>query len=178
MLPGLLLILTELFVLPTFGLLGGLGIILFLIGLFGMLLPNLGAVKFEHDTHSLNAAGYYFMERLAWLCGSLLLSVAIIVLLARYFLPAFAPFSRFVLVGNEQDLAKGYAAGDNPADLPQPRTHAQVFATLRPAGKIIVQSKIYDAVSTGDFIEAGEIVEIVRLEGGVIFVNRVMRENK
>lgn len=172
LLTGLILILVELFVLPTFGLLGVLGIILFFAGLFGMLLPSLSAVKFEYDTQTLNAAGQYFIERLAWLCGSLILSLIIVALLARYVLPSFLPFNRFVLVGHEQDASKGFIAGDNPVDLPQPGTRAEVFATLRPAGKIIVQDHIYDAVSTGDFIDAGEQVVIVRLEGSVIFVNR------
>jgi len=172
LLTGLVLILAELFVLPTFGLLGILGIILFLGGLFGMLLPNLGSVKFEYDTQTLNAAGEYFFQRLAWLCGSLILSIIIIVILARYVMPGFSTFNRFVLAGHEQDASRGFVAGNNPADLPQPGTRAEVFATLRPAGKIIVQENIYDAVSTGDFIDAGERVIIVRLEGGVIFVNR------
>jgi membrane-bound serine protease (ClpP class) len=172
LLTGLVLILAELFILPTFGLLGVLGIILFFAGLFGMLLPSLSSVKFEYDTQTLNAAGQYFMERLALLCGSLILSVIIIVILARYVLPSFPALKRFVLAGHEQDASKGFFAGENPADLPQPGTRAEVFATLRPAGKIIVQDRIYDAVSTGDFINVGEQVIIVRLEGSVIFVNR------
>ncbi len=172
LLTGLVLILAELFVLPTFGLLGVLGIILFFAGLFGMLLPSLSSVKFEYDTQTLNAAGQYFIERLAWLCGSLILSVIIIAILARYVFPSFPIFNRFVLVGHEQEASRGFVAGDNPADLPQPGTRAEVFATLRPAGKIITQDRIYDAVSTGDFINAGEQVIIVRLEGSVIFVNR------
>lgn len=176
LLTGVVLILTELFILPTFGLLGVLGIFLFLGGLFGMLLPNLGSVKFDYDTHALNAAGEYFFRRLAWLCGSLILSVGVIVLLARYVLPGFSAFNPFVLVGHEQDASKGYVAGENPRTLPQPGTHAEVFATLRPAGKIMVQDQIFDAVSTGDFIDAGEKVIVVRLEGGVIFVNREQGE--
>ena len=172
LLTGVVLILTELFILPTFGLLGVLGIFLFLAGLFGMLLPSLGSVKFEFDTHTLNAAGEYFFRRLAMLCGALILSVGVIVILARYVLPGFAAFNPFVLAGHEQDASKGYVSGDNPSLLPQPGTRAEVFATLRPAGKIIVQDQIYDAVSTGDFINAGEPVIIVRLEGSVIFVNR------
>jgi membrane-bound ClpP family serine protease len=172
LLTGLVLLLVELFVLPTFGLLGVLGIILFFVGFFGMLLPGLNSVKFEYDTQTLNAAGEYFFKRLAWLCGSLILSIIMIALLARYVLPGFSTFNRFVLVGNEQDASKGFVAGDNPAEMPQPGTLAEVFATLRPAGKIIVQDRIYDAVSTGDFIDAGEHVMIVRLEGSVIFVNR------
>lgn len=77
---GLILIVVELFVLPTFGLLGILGIVLFLGGLFAMLLPGISSVKYEFDTQTLNAAGIYFMKRLAWLSGSLILSVAIIAL--------------------------------------------------------------------------------------------------
>lgn len=172
LLTGLALILAELFVLPTFGLLGILGIILFLVGLFGMLLPGLSSVHFEYDTKNFNAAGQYFMERLAWLCGSLILSIVIIALLARYVLPSFPALHRFVLVGHEQDSSEGFVAGENPANLPQPGTKAEVFATLRPAGKIIVKDKIFDAISTGDFIDAGEKIVIVRVEGSTIFVNR------
>lgn len=172
LLTGLALILAELFVLPTFGLLGVLGIILFVGGLFGMLLPSLSDAKFEFDTHSLNAAGQYFIQRLAWLCGALILSVLVIAVLARYVLPNFMGFNRFVLAGHEQDASRGFIAGENPADLPQAGAKGEVLATLRPAGKVLVQDHIYDAVSTGGFIEAGEKVVVVRLEGSVIMVNR------
>lgn len=172
LLSGLALILAELFILPTFGLLGILGVILFFGGLFAMLLPGLNTIDFEFDTQTFNAGGQYFIERLAWLCGSLILSLIIIVFLARYALPNFPAFNRFVLVGHEQDASDGYVAGDNPADLPQPGTTVEVFASLRPAGKVIVEDQIYDAVSTGDFIDKGEKVVIARLEGSTIFVNR------
>ena len=49
---------------------------------------------------------------------------------------------------------------------------AKSSATLRPAGKIVVNDQIYDAVSTGDFINAGETVDRRQLEGSVIVVNR------
>lgn len=176
LLTGLALILIELFILPTFGLLGILGIVLFLGGLFGMLIPGLSSVHFEYDTQSFNAAGQYFMERLAWLCSSLVLSIIIIAILARYVLPSFSGLNRFVLVGHEQDASKGFIAGENPANLPQIGTQAEVFATLRPAGKIIVNDQIFDAMSTGDFIDYGEKVVIVRVEGSTIFVNRELGE--
>ena len=172
LLTGLVLVLVELFVLPTFGLLGILGIILFLVGLFGMLLPSLDTVSFEYDTKTLNSAGQYFFKRLAWLCGTLILSIVLIGILARYVFPSFTAFNRFVLVGHEQDASKGYTAGGNAKELPKSGDRAEVFATLRPAGKIIVEGKIYDAVSTGDFISAGEQVIIVSVEGSTIFVNR------
>lgn len=169
LLTGVILILTELFILPTFGLLGILGIVLFIGGLFAMLLPNLGSVQFEYDTHTLNAAGEYFFQRLAWACGAMILSVLVIFVLARYVLPSFSAFNPFVLVGNEQE---GYIAGEQPNQLPKPGTPGKVFATLRPAGKIIINDQIYDAISAGDFIESGEEIIVVRLEGSVIVVNR------
>jgi membrane-bound ClpP family serine protease len=172
LLTGVVLILTELFVLPTFGLLGVLGIILFLAGLFGMLLPNIGAVKFDFDTQTLNAAGEYFFRRLAWLCGALIASIAVIVLLARYVLPAFATFNPFILVGHEQDASKGYVSGESPERLPKPGESGEAFSAMRPAGKILVGGHIYDAVSTGDFIASGEKISISRMEGSVIFVTR------
>lgn len=176
LLVGVILILTELFVLPTFGLLGILGIVLFFAGLFGMLLPSLSSVKFDFDSQTLNAAGAYFIQRLAWLSGSLILSIIAIVLLARYVLPTFNAFNPFVLVGYEQDASRGYVAGENPTTLPQPGTCGKVFATLRPAGKIMIQDRIYDAVSTGDFIDIDESIVVERLEGSVIFVNREIGE--
>ncbi|WP_068466348.1 NfeD family protein [Candidatus Protochlamydia phocaeensis] len=172
LLTGIVLLLAELFVLPTFGLLGIVGLILFIAGLFGMLLPDIHSVSFEYDTKTLNAAGQYFMERLAWLCGSLILSMMIIAFLARYVLPAFSGFNRFVLAGHEQDAAKGFIAGESDQFLPQPGEAGTVLATLRPTGKILIKDKVYDAISAGGFIEAGEQVIVVRLEGSAIFVNR------
>jgi membrane-bound ClpP family serine protease len=172
LLTGLILILVELVVLPTFGLLGIVGIILFMGGLFGMLLPSLDTVKFEYNTQTLNAAGEYFFQRLAWLSGSLILSLMIMVALARYVLPRFSTFNRFVLAGHEQEASKGFVAAGDTSHLPPLGTRGEVLATLRPAGKIRVNDQIYDAISTGGLIEAGESVTVARLEGGVIFVSR------
>ena len=47
---GIVLIAVDLFLIPSFGILGISGIILFLIGLFGLLLPGLEYVSFEYDT--------------------------------------------------------------------------------------------------------------------------------
>lgn len=171
LLTGLVIILVELFVLPTFGVLGFIGIIMFLAGLFGMMLPGIGSVHYEVDTHTLNAAGQAFFERLAWLCGTLVLAFAIILILARYVTPNLAGFSRFVLVGHEQE---GYIAGDNPQTLPQPGARGEVISTLRPAGKVAINDTIYDAISPGSFIEKGEPIVVERLEGSVIVVNKVM----
>lgn len=178
LLVGLATILVELFVLPTFGLLGFVGLIAFVAGLFGLMLPGLGKINFEWDTSSFNAAGEVFFDRLAWLCGSIILSFAIIWILGRYVLPSFGAYKRFVLNGNEQEASLGYVAGEDPSTLPKPGTKGAVIATLRPAGKVLLNDCIYDAMSDGNFIEKGEEIEVVRIEGSVIIVNLLKREQE
>lgn len=167
LLTGLAILLVELFVLPTFGFLGFVGIFLFLAGLFGMMLPGLGSVHYEVDTNSVNAAGEALFKRLAWLSGTLVLGFGIILLLARYITPTLAGFSRFVLAGQEQN---GYIAGENPQNLPQPGSIGEAATTLRPAGKIIIQDNLYDAITQGSFIEKGTKIVVDRLDGSVIVV--------
>lgn len=173
LLVGLATILVEIFILPTFGLLGFVGLICFMAGLFGLMLPGLGQINFEWNTSSFNAAGEVFLERLAWLCGTIIITAIIMWILGRYVLPSFGTFKRFVLSGHEQDASLGYVAGEDPKLLPQPGTKGKVIATLRPAGKVILNDTIYDAMSDGNFIERGEDIVVVRIEGSVIIVNTV-----
>lgn len=168
LLTGVILILVELFVVPTFGFLGVIGILMFLGGLLAMMLPGLGSVSFDYDSKTLNAAGVYFMNRLAWISGALILSMIAIIFLARYVLPAFSGFNPFILQGHEQE---GYIASTPASELPQPGKTGEVFATLRPAGKVIIDGEIYDAMTSGGYIEKGEPIVVVRLEGSVIIVN-------
>lgn len=167
LLTGIILILVELFILPTFGLVGIIGIIFFLAGLFGMLLPEFKSFDFEFDS----AKGQYFLERLAWLLGSFSISLAIIAILAR-FLPSLPGLNRFVLAGGEQEASKGYFAGEDPASLPQIGETGEVMASLRPSGKVVINDKIFDAISAGEFIDSGEKIKVVKLDGGVIVVTR------
>jgi len=173
LLTGVLIILVELFILPTFGLLGFIGILLFIVGLFGMMLPGVGSVSFELDTHSLNAAGEAFFERLAWLCGTVVLAFVLMVIMGRFITPSLVGFRRFVLTGHEQEASQGYIAGENPHELPQPGSKGEVIATLRPAGKVIINDMIYDAISEGSFIEKGAPIVVARLDGSVIVVEKI-----
>ncbi|CAF24463.1 NfeD family protein [Candidatus Protochlamydia amoebophila] len=174
LLSGLGLILIELFILPSFGLLGIMGGLLFLFGLFGLLIPGVNSIHFEYDTQTFNAAGQYLIKRLVWFCGTLILSSIVIALLAQYVLPKFSGLNKFVLKGFEQE---GYIAGNNPLDFPQPLATGKVLTPLKPAGKILVQEKIYEAISSGGFIEAETSIEIVRLEGNLIIVRPLINKN-
>ncbi len=165
---GILVILVDVFLLPTFGLLGIIGVLLFIAGLFGMMLPQVGSVSFDFDTKTLNSAGAAFFERLAWLSGTLVVGFICILFITRYVTPSLAAWSRLTLTGNEQD---GYIAGENPKNLPPVGSKGEVFATLRPAGKVLIDNKIYDALTAGNFIDKGCPIVVSRLEGSVIVVD-------
>jgi len=164
---GLTLLAIDLFLIPSFGIIGGLGILLFIGGLMALMIPGIENIDYDYDTSSFNAAGEFVMERMAWLVGGLIVSLVAIILLARYVFPALAPFSRFVLYGGEQE---GYVSGADPSKLPQPGEMGEVTSTLRPSGKIIVGGKYFEAVSDGEFIEKGTKVSVLRLDGSVIIV--------
>lgn len=164
---GLAVILVELFVLPTFGLLGFIGIIFFFMGLFGMMLPGIGSIDFEYDTQTFNAAGTMFLERLAWFCGTLIVAVILMALIARFITPRLGNFSRLILKGNEQ---VGYTSVENLSKLPQPGSEGLAFTTLRPAGKVVIGDIQYDAMSQGAFIEKGSTIVVTGIDSGTLLV--------
>ena len=51
-------------------------------------------------------------------------------------------------------------------------SHAVTLTDMRPAGKIKIDNNVYDAVSTGDFIDAGSKVKIVRYENAQLYVEK------
>jgi membrane-bound ClpP family serine protease len=169
LLTGVILLGVELFIIPGFGFTGITGIILMIGALFALMLPSVSMVDFDFATETLNPAGEVFMERLAWLCGSFILGVIAIALLARYVMPRFYLFNRLVLAG-EQNASEGFVAVDEQIVLPSAGEKGVVAATLRPAGKVWIDSELYDAVSSGHYLEKGTEVTVLYTEGSKIVV--------
>jgi membrane-bound serine protease (ClpP class) len=139
------------------------------------MLPEAGAVHFDVDTQSLNAAGSAFISHLAWLCATILLGLVIILIIGRFITPKFAAWSKLVLTGHEQ---VGYISGESTKELPPPGTKGYALATLRPAGKVMINDVVYDAITAGNFIEKGSPIVVSRIEGSVIVVDIDRDENK
>lgn len=168
LLTGLGVILVELFVLPSFGLLGFIGILAFLAGLFGMMLPGADSVGYEPETYTLNPAGEVFLERLAWLAGTFIIGLLLILLIARFITPKLVGISRFVLKGNEQE---GFTSVENLDGMPKTGAKGVAITTLRPAGKVAIDDIQYDAISDGAFIERGEEVVVAGIDSGTLIVH-------
>ena len=84
LLAGVVLLLVDLFFLPTFGIAGLIGVLLVVAGLAGILLPGISTIDFEFDTMTFNAAGEAFLNRLGLFLVTLVFGTICIIVLARY----------------------------------------------------------------------------------------------
>ena len=168
---GIGLLMLEIFVFPTLGLLGFLGTLFMIIGLVAMMLPGLESVHFSGS--SVNAAGDYVLSRLSWLSVSFLVGCVIIVALSRYMMPRIRLMQRIVLqdtpllATGEHDMKMHEPVA---AEKPKIGDIAIVAAPLRPAGKIMINDVEIDALSVGGYIEKGQKVKILQIEGAKIIV--------
>lgn len=167
-LAGASLVVVELLFMVGGGALGLVGAVLALFGLILMLLPEISAVEIVTEPVRWELIGESLLDRLAWISGSFIASLFVMVFLARYITPKLLAKS-FLVLDSEQDKSKGYEAVDRKK-LPQVGSTGKARSFLRPAGKIEIKGEIYDALTTHDFIEKGQEVTVVSLDGGSVWV--------
>jgi membrane-bound serine protease (ClpP class) len=157
---GVLLLAVEIFAFPGFGVAGISGIILVVTGISFAMVDN---IVFEWDF----AAGLKAMlQSVCIVAGSAAAALGLSVWVGRYFFGNTA-LSRVTLQA-EQKRSEGYVSFDDLSGL----TGAVGIArtSLRPAGKITVNGKMYDAVSEIGYIEQGETIQVIRFETGQLHV--------
>ncbi len=165
---GLTLLCVEIFVFPGFGIAGVLGALLTLFALFTLMLPTSGSLEFNWDWDKLNFATLAFIERLGYFIGTLLVSLFVIVLIARYLTPPFLRKSRIVLEGDQE----GSVAGLETKAMPVVGAEGIVHSPLRPGGKILINNQVLDAVTDGVVIDKGEAIIVKKIVGFRIIVDR------
>jgi membrane-bound serine protease (ClpP class) len=154
---GLVLLAIELFVTPGFGVIGFLGLAAILGGL-GLSLVGAGATW---------AVVVTAVGRVA---VSLLLAVAASLALLRL-LPRL-PFGRRLVLDTELGAREGFASPPE-TDRGWLGKRGTAASTLRPAGIADIEGERVDVVSDGEYIEAGEPIVVVRVEGNRIVVRRL-----
>jgi len=168
---GILLLILEIFFLPTVGFVALLGMVLIFVGMFLLFVPSIGEVHFSFDPTQWNIAAYELVKRLGWFSAALLAALLCIALIAR-FLPHRFPFARRIVLKGEQDASEGFVSGIPLKLLPAVGKKGAALTPLRPGGKIVIDEKIYDAFSDGEWIDPKEQVSVVRLEGNKIIVRK------
>ncbi len=155
-LAGVLLLALELFVIPGFGVAGALGILAILAGLvLSMLGPG--------DTPQ------FMMLAAARVVFALLFAVIASLVLLR-FLPRL-PLGRRLVLRTGLEAARGYASAPE-TDQRWLGKKGRAGSTLRPAGIAEIDGQRVDVVSDGEFIDAGEAIEVMRVDGNRIVVKR------
>ncbi len=160
---GIALIAVEIFVIPGFGVTGIAGIIMMGIGLI-LSFQDFTLPITPYDSQVLN-------NSLLTLVSSFLASSLLIVLLLK-FMPGIPMFSRLILKTSET-ADYGFSETIDVAHSNLIGKKGVTTTPLRPAGHIEIDEKTYDVVTQGDFVEKGQIVEIVNVDGNRIIVAQI-----
>lgn len=153
---GALLLAVELFVVPGFGVAGLLGIVA-VVG--GLTLSLLGA----------GATAPLILEATVRVLLSLLVALVGSLVVLR-FLPHL-PWGRRLVLETGLGSLTGYASAPE-GDRQWAGKRGTAVSPLRPAGLANLEGQRVDVVSQGEYVEAGALVEVVRVEGNRIVVHR------
>jgi len=168
---GMGLVAVEIFLLPGFGVFAISGAILILVSLImsmqGFVIPDMKGAPWQLVTLERN----FIVVGLAFS-----LSLIIFVIMVRY-LPAVPFFSHLILAADVKTSAGFSSVAMNATPLLGKK--GVVFTALRPVGKITMldatghqTGENIEAVTEGDFINKGESVVIIEIDGGRIVVER------
>ena len=147
-LAGILFIIVEI-LMPTVGLLAGVGIAAMLYSVVLALGGDINAVY-------------------AMLAAFVLAAVAFAFLVKR--LPSSRLWKRLVL-SDQSTSQRGYVSSESRADLVGKQ--GKVLTELRPAGSILIDGAPVDVVSEGTFVGKDEMVEVVAVQGNRVIVRKV-----
>lgn len=156
---GVVLVALEVFVIPGFGVTGICGILAVVVSLAG------GAAAGD-SISGIDITG--IGNALITIGIGAALAIALILYLTSRHGPAF--FRRHSELMKELKVSDGFIGVDMAPSRLVGIT-AKTVTDMRPAGKIKAEGKIYDAVSTGEFIPAHRTVMILKYENAQLYVS-------
>ncbi|RLD63086.1 MAG: nodulation protein NfeD [Bacteroidetes bacterium] len=162
---GLVLIILEVFVIPGFGVAGVAGITLVVGGLVLSLLAN---VRFDFSFVQMNTILEAVFIVLLSVFGAIILSFQSAKVLFTN--PRFG----FAL-HTVQDHNKGFVAADLSLSM-MIGQDGTAFSMLRPAGKVMIDGDVFDAVCRESFIEKGEPVRVIDFQNAQLIVIQLENE--
>ncbi len=159
---GLVLLLVELLIIPGFGIAGILGIILTFVSLVFALIGNVSPIDLGYTTTN------DIMTAIIIVMIGLMLGLAVVLYVSHKI--GSKGIMADTALQKEQKVEDGYIGV--PTELQAYIGSEAVASTvLRPSGKIKMESgEMVDAVSTGEFIEPGEKVKVVKYENTQLYV--------
>ncbi len=159
---GVGLILTELFVLPGFGVAGTSGIVLVLVSLLVSLVGNIG-FSFPPVRS--------FTPAVVTVAATLAMLVVTAVVLGRS-VSRSAPFGQLVLAP-ELASSSGYTSAVTHTEF-LGRT-GPTLTPLRPSGAMEIDGHRVDVITAGEFIGQGKLVRVVEVRGSRVEVREIVQ---
>ncbi|MCX7637919.1 MAG: nodulation protein NfeD [Cyclobacteriaceae bacterium] len=159
---GISLIIIELFVIPGFGIAGISGIVLTVGSLVLIMLNN---DVFDFEFVPANELMYAVAATLGGILGGILL-----LFIGGVKLADTRVFKRIALT-TTQETTQGFVV--KPAPEPLKGKRGVAYTVLRPAGKVMIDEKIYDAYTRGEYIEKGDAIEVLDDETTSLRVKKV-----
>lgn len=160
---GLLLIGLEVFVIPGFGVAGIAGIVVTIGSLVLIMINN---HDFDFGFVAMNDIIFALAAAMGGLLGGTVLFFVGGAQLAN------TRFYRRVALTDTQDSTKGYTSNFVQESMKGKRGIAQTV--LRPSGKVLIDEKMYDAYTRGEYIEKGTTIEVVEHETTSLKVKQVI----
>ncbi len=152
--------------------LAGAGVLAIIIELF---VPSAGLIGIA-GLGSIIASIVIVYRTIGSLVGTIYLAVVMIlvpIFIVLYF--KFFPRSvvgRWLISKDSQDAGKGYSSftAEKYSDLAGKQGVS--LTILRPVGTVLIEGRKYSAVTGGEYIEKGQPVKVIKVEGSRIVVRR------
>lgn len=156
---GILLLLIEMIVIPGFGIAGVGGIIVIIFGLYRLLLPDVPVGE--------EVADMAMFGLTIGIIGGLVGLVLLFKLMTK------TKFWKKLATPDVQDHARGYDTSLGLEDMVGKIGVAK--SDLRPSGWVTVDDKKIFVVSDGTFIEDGQKVKIIKVDGNRVVVKEIKK---
>ncbi len=160
---GIILILVEVFVIPGFGVAGIAGIAI-TVGSMVLIMINNDFFNFE-----MVPMNDIIIASLAIFGG---LTGGVVLLFVGGVRLSHSSFFKRISLTDTQAQSEGYTSNFNTGVDLVGKT-GTAYTVLRPSGKIMIEGQIYDAFSRGDYIEKGDTVKVLEIEGSTLRVRKV-----
>lgn len=179
---GIVLLAVEIFITPGFGFIGITGILLILGGLVMTFVPK-EPIEIPGVLPSLQATRSAFETGLAAVVGSLVLSLLVCFLLARW-LPAMPLVSRLILTTtvsgetqNDQQrreaTAEAVRTWIKPGDTGEALTDLYPGGTARFMDPSINDTRTIDVICDSGYVPAGSMIKVHEIAGSTIVVRKI-----